>query len=152
MRISDLKLNPTDLLTLVEKYEAALERIVEDVKIKGKTLEVANREQGDLTLEYATLHSECSTVTKYFESILNSTRSEIFKKYQKTSDKLLTDRAIEKYTDSETQYLDQYHLYLELVAIRDKLGAAVEALKSRGFALRNITEVRVNGLQHSAIS
>lgn len=151
MRITDLVVRPDSILKLVDKFEKAIDESMEALKLEGKTLAEVNKEQPVLMYRYSTLLAECDNTVKYLDSVVSKTRSEIFQRLHKTSDRNLTDRIIDKYVDAEQSYLDNLHLYLEIKAMRDKLAAVVEALRSRSWAIKHLVDLRINSLEHGVI-
>lgn len=150
MRITHLLDNPDEIVRLIEKYERLLEESLGDVVIAGKTLEVANREQPTLFYKYGSVHAESESVVKLIDMRAEYTRSRVFKRIKDNSDRAMADRTIDKYVESEQEVMDLISIGIEIRNLRDKLAAVVQALTARGYALRNITEARVNQL-HSAV-
>lgn len=150
MRISDLIDNPEAIIALIQKYEGVIATSEDVVRLTGKTLEAANKEQAEFTWKASQALAESEGVVKLLEAKLDKLRAGAFRKIKETSDRALADRTIEKYVDDDQDVLDMLHVYLELKMCRDKLAAVVEAFKARGYALKNIVEVRVNSI-HQAV-
>lgn len=150
MRIAGIIDNADDLVRLIEKYDAAIEEAGDAVTVSGKTLEDANMEQGPLLLKYARLHAEAKNVSRLLDARGDSVRVRLHKGIQKNSDRALSDRTIDKYVDGDQEMLDHLALLIELRSLEEKLAAVVEAVKTRGYALNNITRARIEGV-HMAV-
>ena len=81
----------------------------------------------------------------------NKVRGKLFRDYTENYSRVLADRAIDKYIDKEDAYLAAYGLYLEVKEIHDQYVRVVEAFRSRGFALNNITKIRVAAMEDATI-
>lgn len=150
MRISDLIGNPSAIIDLIEKYEAELDLSEAEISLRGKTLEDANKEQGTLMYRYARLYAEARNVGKFLDSRADKIRSTLYKEIKRGSDATLADRIIDKFVDGEQDMLDHVALMIELKTLEEKLGAVVEAVKMRGYALNNITKARIESI-HLAV-
>jgi Recombination, repair and ssDNA binding protein UvsY len=150
MRVATLLDNPEALFELIVKYETALDESLHDVIIAGKTLEHANREQPELFYKYGRLQADCDSAYKFVNMRADIVRSRAFQKMKEGSDRALADRVIDKYVESDQDLVDLVCLSIQLGNLREKFAAVMQALTSRGYALRNITEARVNQL-HTAV-
>ena len=114
----------------------------EHLKIEGKTLEQANREQPIWMAYYDERRVELKVYLEFFELEIQKTRAKLLRGME-TYPRELSDRMKEKYIEQEETYLDVYEKYLEVKEIYGKFSSIVEAFTQRGFALRNITNARV---------
>ena len=149
--IAELGEGNKNLLNLIERYETALEDVEENLGIKGKKLELANSEHPGWQSYYDERRIELHTLVKYFEMQTNKVRGKLFRDYTENYSRVLADRAIDKYIDKEDAYLKAYGLYLEVKEIHDQYVRVVEAFRSRGFALNNITKIRVAAMEDATI-
>lgn len=150
MRIANLIGDHDAVIKLIEKYEQELSDAEDAIVIKGKTLEEANVEQGLLMHRFARVYAECRNVVKYLDSRGDQIRAETFKKIKNSSDRTLADRTIDKYVEGEQILMDHIALVIEMRNLEDKLGAVVEAIKMRGYALNNVTKARIESV-HMAV-
>lgn len=150
-RISDLGDNAEKLSQVLEEYEKALIGVEAIIEIKGKKLEHANRENPTWQLYYDQKRIELSTIVKYLELQVSRVRGKMFQKYTETYAKDLSDRAKDKYIDNEASVLTWNELYLEAKETYDKYQAVVDAFQSRGYALNNITKIRVASLEDAYV-
>lgn len=140
-----------NLPSILEEYENALENVENVLQVKGKTLEVANREQSSWVLYFETRRAELHTLVKYFEGKTAATRSRLFKHYTENYNRELNDNQKNKYIDNEDQYLMQYEIYLEVKDIHDRYEAICTALIQRGYSLNNITKIRIASIENDII-
>lgn len=147
-KATDLKERFKNLPTILAAYEDELEHAEQDLVIKGKSLEVANRENPSLYSYYDQRRMELKTLVDYMDNQVQRTRGRLFKTFTENFNRDLSDRAKDKYIDGEQAYLDIYEIYLEVKEIYNQYESIVEALKLRGYALKNITEIRVHNLEN----
>jgi len=149
--IQEVGKNFEGLPTIFDRYEAALQGYNDNLKIKGKNLEHANREQPSWYSYYDERRIELYTLVKHFEGQLDRVRGKLFKTYTETYSRELSDRAKDKYIDNEESYLNMLEIYLEVKELYNKYEMVVEAFRTRGFALNNITKIRVASLEDVTI-
>ncbi len=122
----------------------------ENLRIKGKTLEHANREQPSWLAYYDERRIELHTLVRFFEIEISSVKSKIFKGMENYP-RDLSDRAKDKYIESNPEYLFVQEKYLMVKEMYLRYEGIVEAFRQRGFALRNITNIRVASLEDVVI-
>lgn len=149
--IPDLGENYSKLPSILEAYENALIDYEENIKIEGKLLEHANREQAAWQSFYDQKRLELYTLVKYFEGQINKVRGILYKRYTENYSRELSDRLKDKYIDKEEEYLNIFEIYLEVKELYNKYESIVETFKSRGYALNNITKIRVAALEDVTI-
>lgn len=120
------------------------------LKIEGKLLEHANREQPSWISFFDERRIELSTYVKFFEMEVGRVRARILKNMEKYP-RELSDRAKDKYIDGHEDYLEVYEKYLSVKELHGLYESVVESFKQRGFALRNITNIRVAALEDVVI-
>ena len=145
-RLSDEKL--TDIL---EEYELALNGVEPKLTIKGKNLEAANAEHSSWHIYYETRKAELNSLVKFFEGKTAAARGKLFKKYTETYNRELSDRQKDQYINNDQTYLDQLEVFLEVKELYSKYEVVCNAFQSRGYALNNITKIRVAGLESVTI-
>ena len=140
-----------NLPAILQRYEEDIDEAEGRIKIQGKTLAVANREQAGWASYYDTRKVELKALVKLFESRVSSVRGRLFRKYTENASRELSDRAKDKYIDHDEEYTNIYDMLLEVEEIYEKMAAIVEAFKTRGYALRNLTDLVVNQLTDYSI-
>lgn len=142
---------PTGLPDIIANYESELVEAKENLIIKGKTLEKANFENPTWQLYYDQRRVELHTLLKYLDGLVASARGKLFRSYTETYQRDISDRAKDQYINNEPAYLDMYEIYLEIKDVHDRYQAICDAYKSRGYALNNITKIRVASLEDAII-
>jgi len=140
-----------DLPKILDKYETTLEEVEGHLAIEGKLLEHSNREQAGWQAYYDQRRIELHTLVKYLEGDIKRVRGKLFRSFIENHSRDLSDRAIDKYIDSEEAFLRANELYLEVKDLYDRYESVVEAFKSRGYALNNITKIRVASIEDAEI-
>lgn len=141
-----------NLAKILGDYMNDLSEAEENLKIEGKSLEKANRENASWKFYYRQRLVELSTLTKYFEREIDRVRGKLFRSYSPPNFNIdLSDRAKDKYIDNEQAYLDINELFLEVKEIRDSYEAIVDAFTDRGYALKNITQARIAQLEDALL-
>lgn len=142
--------NYSNLSNVLAPYINALEGKEDNLVIKGKKLEHANREQASWVSFYDERRIELYTYVRFFEMEINRVRSMLLKGMERLP-RELSDRMKDKYIDSNEKYLEVYEKYLAVRELYEEYESIVEAFKQRGFALRNITNIRVAALEDAVI-
>lgn len=147
----ELKERFKNLPKILAEYEAELNNAEQDLEIKGKTLERANRENPSLYSYYDQRRMELKTLVDYMDNQVQRSRGRLFKTFTENNNRELSDRAKDKYIDGEQAYLDMYEIYLEVKDLYQQYDSVVEAFKLRGYALKNITEIRIAQLENTVL-
>jgi hypothetical protein len=150
-RIPDLGKNFERLPDLLSEYDEHLALAPERIAIKGKIIEEALKEQAAWPVFYDEKRRELNTLVKYMDSRVNAIRGKLTRAYTENYSRELSDRLKDKYIDNETDFLSINEIYLEIYELAEKYEAVVEAFKVRGFALRDITTLRVNSLHDGTL-
>lgn len=142
---------PEKILCLLKDYEADLFNVQADIKISGKTLEVANKEQASHLYYYDSRRVEIQTVLNLLDAKVQAVRGKLFKSYTETYKRELGERAKDKYIDQEPEYWKYYELYLEVQELYLKYKSIVDVFLNRGFSLTNITKARISSVHNDTI-
>lgn len=134
---------------LLETYERLIESAPQKLSVIGKTLEEALKEQAEYPHAFLNAKAELEALRKFMSAEVNKIRSQEYRKYEQYS-RSLSDRAIDKYIDSEEIFLLYNRLYLEIDEMHGKITAVCDAFTTRGFALRDVTQIRINQI-HTAV-
>lgn len=149
---TDIKEKFKNLGIILGNYVAEKADAEQQIKIEGKSLEKANRENASLKYYYHQRLVELTTLTKYLEREVDRIRGKLFRGFTYPNYNVdLSDRAKDKYIDNEQAYLDIHEIYLEVKEVRDDYDSLVQAFTDRGYALKNITAARVAQLEDDFI-
>lgn len=146
-KITELGPENANLPTLVVQYEVDLEAAEANLKISGKTLDVALREQATWPIYYSQRRAELKSLMKYLDTKVSAVRGTIARRYVENYSRTLGERVMNSYIDAEPEYIKAYQLYLEIAELYEKYDSVCEAYTIRGFALRDLTTARVNSIQ-----
>jgi len=136
-----------NLPDILAEYEKGLDEVKQNLEIKGKLLEAANAEHPAWQLYYESRKADLRSLVKFFEARLLSARGKLYRKYTETYNRELSDRQKDKYIDNEDTYLNLLEIFLEIEEVYKKYEAVSSAFQSRGYALNNITKIRVASLE-----
>mgnify|MGYP001554068142 CR=1 FL=1 len=146
-RILDISGKLENLVDVLAEYEDALKGVEDHIEVKGKLLEKANVENPAWQNFYDQKKIELHTLMKYMDAEVQRVRSKLFRSFKENHSRELNEREINRYIDSEPAYLTMNELKLEVQEMYDKYSAVVEAFRVRGYALNNITKIRVASLE-----
>lgn len=135
-----------NLPTLLFEYHEDLDLAEKRLSLKGKTMEAALKDQAAWPIVYANMKAELDTILKYVALQVDRQRGIAYQRYTEQYSRELSDRAKERYIDQNEDYLKYQELYLEVQEVREKASAVVDAFTTRGFALRDLTQIRINQL------
>jgi hypothetical protein len=141
-KIDEIK-DPKNIPKVLAPYQAEIDKVEANLLIEGKKLEHANREQPQWQYYYEVRKVELYSLIKYLETDLSRLRGKLFRSYTENHSMDLTDRAKDKFIDNEPTYLAKYEIYLEVKEVHEKFAAICDAFQTRGYALNNISKVRV---------
>lgn len=149
--IEKVSSNLNKLPEILASYEADLENIEEIIKLKGKTISEANKENPSWIHYFQQRTSELKVLVDYFELQVNRVRGSLFKQYTENYQRELSERAKEKYIDHEEKFVQMNEIYLEIKELYLKFQGVVDALNARGYALNNLTKLIVAEAQHEVL-
>lgn len=146
------KLLSTDkIMAALAEYEDDVLAAAGRLTFKGKTLEAANKEQVTWLAYYDERRVELKTFVKRLNMHVEQERGKLFQLYTENYSRVLSDRAKDKYIDRDPEYIAAQEKLIEVEEMYEKFAAVVEAFKARGFALRNLVEIKVNQIEDSTL-
>lgn len=140
-----------NLPAILADFNDALKDAEQEIQIKGKSLEGANRENPSLYVYYDQKRVELKTLVDFMENQVARARGRLFRSFTENFKRELSDRAKDKYIDGEQGYLDIFEIYLEVKEVYDRYASIVEAIKFRGYSLNNITKARVANMENASL-
>lgn len=143
--------DPEKIFYLLKDYHSDLASVEQDIKVSGKTLEAANKEQASLLYYYDSRRVEIETITKLLDAKVQAVRGTLYKSYTETYKRDLGERAKDKYIDQEPEYWKYLEIYLEVKELLDKYKSVVDTFINRGYSLNNITRARVASVHDDRI-
>lgn len=146
--IVDLGKDKENLIPIILRYTEDLEEARANLEIEGKTLEKANREHASHQFFYDERKSELYILMKFLEREVDRVRGELWQRYTENHSADLNTKDKDQYINKDKKYLDEQEKYLHVMELYEKYKALCDAYTSRGYALRNITNLRVAALEN----
>jgi hypothetical protein len=132
-----------DILVSLTKYETELELVRDRIAIKGKSLAEAQKEQASWPVYYGLLRAELGVMFKRLETKVFAIRGRLHRFFKEHDALGSSERQIEKYVDSNEEFLAANELLLHIEELYKKYGEIIEnGFDKRGFALRDFTVAR----------
>jgi hypothetical protein len=150
-RIADLGKKYEKLPAIIAEYDAHLDEAQSRIAIKGKIIEEALKEQAAWPVFYDEKRRELNTLVKFLDAKVSYVRGKLTRDYTERYSRELSDRVKDKYIDNEDEYMSIYEVYLEVLELAEKYDAVVDAFKVRGFALRDITQLRIAQMNQGSL-
>jgi hypothetical protein len=94
---------------------------------------------------------ECKTVEDAIRFKIDEIESTLYRQLNENSNRVLGTRDIQQYVKSEPRYVAAQEILLEVTMVKRKLEAVVEALKSMGWSINNITKLRIAQLENAVL-
>lgn len=132
----------------VAEYQALIDNAEPLFELNGLGLEDACKQHAQNLMMYDLMYQECRTVEDSVRARVEEVEALLFRKYHEGQQRALNATEIKQYIRGDTQYVTAYEILLEVVTVKRKLEAVVEALKSMGWSLNNIVKLRVAQLDH----
>lgn len=145
--IFEVKDDNSNLPDIIAQYDDMLKDYRDDLEIEGKTLQKANLEQASMLAYYDERRIELYTLQKHYENKLNEVKGKLWVGYTENFSISLAATDKTQYIMREERYLEYCQYILIVSELHKKFESIVEAFKSRGFALRNITNARVAAIE-----
>lgn len=136
---------------LIVKYTNELAEFENRVKIEGKPLGTANREQPAWYAFYDARRVELKSIADHIEDDMKRVRSKLYRKYKEGYNVDLSTTEIDKYINGEEAYLKRKAIWLEVKELEEKYRSAVETIVHVGYALRNITNLVIESMDNVEI-
>lgn len=131
----------------IEEYDKHLEEAEDRLRLKGKNIETANKEQPTWLCFYDQKKAEVDYVLKRVLILENKIRGQVYRQYKENYSRELGEREINRYIDCDKEYLSIVELRLIIEELLDKYKALCSAFSQRGYSLKNITDIRVHQLE-----
>ena len=132
-------------IALYEDMILAAESILDLAEVK---LEVACKDHAKNKMVYNLLFKECQTIEEAIKIKVESIESSLYKALNENNDRALGNRDINQYIKSDKRYLEANEILLEVMLVRKKLEAVVDAIESFGWSLNNIVKLRIAQLEN----
>jgi len=129
-------------------YEQLCDAAEPCFELNGRHLEDACKSHAKDLMFYDMMLQECKTIEDTIRVKIEEIESRLYRRLNEGgSNRALGTTDIKQYIKSEPQYVQAYEILLEVVHAKRKLESIVEALKSMGWSLNNITKLRIAQLE-----
>lgn len=141
--ILDVKPDLSNIVTILDRYERALEGYEEQLALKGKQIGAANSENPSLLAYYDERRAELKSILQLVEMQVDRVKGELWRNFTEVHSRDLGPKDKEMYIKKEPDYLKMYQIFLCVQELYAKYVVVVDGFINRGFSLRNITNLRV---------
>ncbi len=150
--IDELSEDLSNLDKIIAAYSLVLNReLKEDVSLKNKTIQLCNQEQPSLYSYYDQLRVEIEILNDYLEIKVKEIKMRVIRLIIERSDKTYGERMLERMADDHPSFIDIQKKALKVKELYMKARSAVSSFEQRGYALNNITKIRVAAIQETVI-
>ena len=143
--------NYEKLPAILDAYQVDYEECISNQNIAGKTLGQVCTENSSWGSYYAERASELKHLHEYMEMRLSETTGKLYQGFKKGSNIALGEREILHYIKSDPIYIKSHIAMLEVREMLDKFNAAVQTFKNIGYAMNNLTALKVAGLEDTML-
>jgi len=136
---------------ILEAYQADYEECIDNQQLAGKTLGQISTENSAWGGYYAERAAELKHLHDYMEMRKEETAGKLYQGIKKGSNVALGEREILHYIKSDPLFIKVHVATLEVKEMLDKFNAAVQTFKNIGYAMNNLTALKVAGLEDTML-
>lgn len=129
-------------------YEQLIESAESVFELKGRGLEECCKSHAQDLMFYDVMLQECKTIEETIKVRVDEVEGNLYRSYNEKSNIKLSSTDIRQYIKGDPQYVTACQILLEVQHTKRRLEAVVEALKSMGWSINNITKLRIAQLDH----
>lgn len=141
----------TNVLDILDKYEAMLADVETNLRLKGKSLIHANQEHPGWLSYYDERRIELVSLYKFISVKVDALRGNQWVQLTKNNARDLNTKDKDQYINASDAYIDMQQVLIEVDELKQKFESVVDAFKARGYALNNIVKVRTSAIEDSII-
>jgi len=150
MWFNKVKNDLSQIPDMVEYYNFELEAAQKECRVFGSLEKNSQELPGNVSWRFGQLQ-EIEAVLKHLNNLVDKMRSDLYRRYLERYNRELSDRAIEKYIDGESDIQNMMSLVNEVALLRNKYLGIIKALEIKGFQLNNIIRLRAVGMNDSEL-
>ncbi len=139
------------LASVLSEYDKELDEVEERLSLKNKTIERSNMENPTWMSFYDQKRIELKVLNNFMDMKVDQTRGRLFMRYRENHQVTLNATEINQYINNEDAYIDMCNFRFEVQEVYEKYKQVIEAFKTRGYALNNITKLRVASLEDAIL-
>jgi len=137
-----------DILSAYRKYASDYDR---HLSLKGKSIAEANSEQPGWVAYYDERKIEMHKVSKFVESRVDKLKGKLWTGYQKANKHAATQKDLDYQIKSDSNYYEFYKILLEVKEVYELYCSIVNSFEQRGYALKNLTELKIASMGNDVI-
>lgn len=137
---------------LLVQLELNLEEVKEDLMIRGKTLEQANREQPEMYFKYQFVQQKLKAISKMIDLKIDYQKSLKYKGYKSGSNIALNTTDLNQWVNGDKDIQAMYTIQILVDDYLYQYDAIVKAFEMRGYSLKNVTESRIHVISSMVIN
>lgn len=141
----------SNLEKFIKVYTTVVEEAISDISLNNKPLGIANREQSSRKYYYSSVRAEIKTISETAETHLRFYKSVLYKKIYEESNKNLSERAIERFIETDEKYNEYLGYVREIKEMYEKIDAVVDAFEQRGYSLNNLTKLFIYNAENEIV-
>ena len=139
------------LAGVLSEYDKELDEVEERLSLKNKTIERSNMENPTWMSFYDQKRIELKVLNNFMDMKVDQARGRLFMRYKENHQVTLNATEINQYINNEDAYIDMCNFRFEVQEVHEKYKQVIEAFKTRGYALNNITKLRVASLEDAIL-
>lgn len=128
-----------------ESFESELEEDMQRIDIQDSVLSNALKEQIELQIKYEDFWKTADFLVNELGTECDRMFAIAFKELMSDSYKKLTPTEAKSYAQSDADYVDYKRLYNDAKYLKGRIETIVDALRTRRFLLKNITDMLSQG-------
>ncbi len=136
-----VKKDITKLQSVIEIYKETLSEANNEIKLRGKQIDVANAEHAGLVNYYHEKEIEVKYIKEHVKMKLEEVHGQLWEKYTEKYDRTLLGKDKEEYIKRNPLYLDMLERYLAIQELYDQYVRVRDGFTSRGYVLNNLTRL-----------
>jgi chaperonin cofactor prefoldin len=135
----------------ISAYQSLIDAAEPIFELDGKRIETACKEHAKNLMFYDVMLQECKSIEETIRYKIDELESTLYRNLNENSNRVLGTRDIQQYIKSDPQFVNAQEVLMEVIVVKRKLEAIVEALKSMGWSLNNITKLRIAQLEDAIL-
>ena len=139
------------LASVLSAYDKELDEVEERLSLKNKTIERSNMENPTWMSFYDQKKVELKVLSDFMDMKVDQTRGRLFMRYKENHMVTLNASEINQYINNEDAYIEMCNFRFEVQEVYEKYKQVIEAFRTRGYALNNITKMRVAAIEDASL-
>jgi hypothetical protein len=150
--LNELKEDLSNLHQILLSYGELLKKeSIKDISVGGKTIQYANQEQASLFSYYDQIRVELETICDYIDLKCREVKAASIKSILKNSEKSYGERILEKMVDENPKFIDIQKKLIKAKEMYLLSKSIVQSIEHRGYALNNITKIKVAAIEETIL-